>query len=91
MVLIPLLLLLTDIGDREVFTASITIILPICLVSLTATAFTTSIPWQSSLPYLLGSGIGGYSAARWGYLIPSKWLHRILGILIIWGGIRYLC
>ena len=91
MVLVPLLVLLTDIGEREVFTASITIILPICLVSLVTSAFTTSIPWQASLPYLIGSGIGGYGAVRFGHLIPCKWLHRILGILIVWGGIRYLC
>ena len=91
MVLIPLLVLLTDIGEREVFGASVAIILPVCLVSLAATAFTTSIPWQASLPYLIGSAIGGYGAVRFGRLIPSKWLHRILGTLIIWGGIRYLC
>ena len=23
--------------------------------------------------------------------IPAKWLHRGLGIFILWGGIRYLC
>ena len=91
MVLIPLLILLTDIGEREVFTASITIILPICLVSLITSAFTTSIPWQASLPYLIGSSIGGYAAGKFGHYIPTRWLHRSLGILILWGGIRYLC
>ena len=91
MVLIPLLCLLTPMKDQDVFSASIAVILPICLVSLTATAFTGSIPWRATLPYLIGSGLGGYLAACYGERIPTRWLHRGLGILILWGGVRYLC
>jgi len=91
MVLVPLLGLLAGIEDREVFSASIAIILPICLVSLTATALTGPLPIRSSLPYLIGSGLGGYAAGTLGHYIPTRWLHRGLGILILWGGLRYLC
>ena len=41
--------------------------------------------------YLLGSVIGGLCAAVWGQKIPARWLHRGLGLLILWGGYRYLC
>lgn len=91
MVLVPLLCLLTDLQERDVFSSSIAVILPICLVSLAATALTASIPFWSSLPYLIGSGFGGYAAAKLGHYIPTRWLHKGLGILILWGGIRYLC
>lgn len=91
MVLVPLLSLLTDLEDREIFSASIAVILPICIVSLTATAISGSIAWQQSIPYLFGSAAGGLAAGIWGQKIPAKWLHRGLGILILWGGIRYLC
>ena len=91
MVLVPLLCLLTDFQEREIFSSSIAVILPICLISLTATALTGSIPFRSSLPYLIGSSIGGYAAGKFGHYIPTRWLHRSLGILILWGGIRYLC
>lgn len=91
MMLVPLLSLLTTLEDREIFSASIAVILPICIVSLTATAITGSIAWRESLPYLIGSAIGGLAAGIWGKMIPAKWLHRGLGILILWGGIRYLC
>ena len=91
MVLVPLLSLLTPLEDQEIFGASIAVILPICLVSLTATAISGSIPWQQSLPYLFGSAAGGLAAGIWGRKIPAKWLHRGLGILILWGGFRYLC
>lgn len=91
MVLVPLLSMLTGLDDRDIFSASIAVILPICLVSLAATALSVRIPWQDSLPYLVGSTIGGFAAARWGKKIPVIWMHRGLGFLIIWGGIRYLC
>ena len=91
MVLVPLLSLLTNLEDREIFNASIAVILPICLVSLTATAISGSIAWREALPYLAGSAAGGFAASYWGSKIPVKWLHRGLGVLILWGGIRYLC
>lgn len=91
MILVPLLSLLTALEDDEVFGASIAVILPICIVSLTATAISGSIAWQQSIPYLFGSAAGGLAAGIWGRKIPAKWLHRGLGIFILWGGIRYLC
>ena len=91
MVLVPLLSLLTPLEDEAIFSSSIAVILPICIVSLAATAITGSIPWQAALPYLIGSAAGGMAAGIWGHRIPAKWLHRGLGILIIWGGFRYLC
>ncbi len=91
MVLVPLLGLSHGLTEEEVFPASISIILPICLVSLAVTAWTGTIAWQQALPYLAGSAAGGICAGLWGRKIPVKWLHRGLGILILWGGVRYLC
>ncbi|MBE6979299.1 MAG: sulfite exporter TauE/SafE family protein [Ruminococcaceae bacterium] len=91
MVLIPLLGMLTSLEDRQMFSGSVAIILPMCIVSLIATGLTGTIAWKEALPYLPGSAIGGYLAFRYGGKIPVKWLHRGLGILIIWGGLRYLC
>lgn len=91
MVLVPLLSLLTAIDEREIFGASIAIILPICVVSILATAAAGTLAWREALPYLIGSAAGGLAAGLWGQKIPTIWLHRGLGALIIWGGIRYLC
>ena len=91
MILVPLLVVLTDLKESEIFPASISIILPLCLVSLTATALDTGIPWKEALPYLPGSALGGLAAGLLGHKIPVRWLHIILGTLILWGGIRYLC
>lgn len=88
MVLVPLLTALTDLREREIFPSSIAIILPLCLVSLFFSP--GPLPWAAALPYLIGGGIGGICAGLWGSKIPVKWLHRVLGILILWGGIRCL-
>ena len=90
LVLIPLLTLLTDLSENEIFPASLSVILPVCLVTLAVTSFMADISWMDALPYLPGSALGGILAGRYGHRIPVKWLHRGLGILILWGGFRYL-
>lgn len=91
MVLVPLLTWLTDLNDEEIFPASVSIILPICLVSLSITFQADALSWGIVLPYLTGSATGGILAGLLGKKIPTLWLHRLLGILILWGGVRYLC
>ena len=91
MVLVPLLCLLTDIEEDAIFPASVSIILPICLVCLFLRARGNGLPWPDAAPYLIGSSVGGILAGILGQRIPVIWLHRILGAMILWGGIRYLC
>lgn len=91
MVLVPLLTKLTDLEEQEIFPCSVSIILPICFVSLSMSLNLQTFDWNKSIPYLLGSGIGGLLAGLFGKKIPTRWLHRALGILILWGGVRYLC
>ena len=88
MVLVPLLSALTDLDEQEVFGASVSIILPICVVCL---VLSPRLPaFSTALPYLLGSCLGGVLAPHISRKIPTLWLHRVLGIFILWGGIRYL-
>ena len=90
MVLVPLLTLLTDLEEQEIFPASVSIILPICLVCLGFTAAKATLPWAQAFPYLLGSVAGGILTGLFGRKIPTVWLHRLLGLLVLWGGVRYL-
>ena len=91
MVLVPLLVWLTKLQDEEIFPASVSIILPICLVTLSLTFQWNAVPWNTVILYLAGSAIGGILAGILGRRIPTVWLHRLLGVLILWGGFRYLC
>ena len=91
MVLVPLLTILPGLSDDLIFSSSVAIILPICAVSLAFILPGASYSFVTALPYLFGSLIGGLLSWRLAKIIPTKWLHRILGIFILWGGIRYLC
>ena len=91
MLLVPLLTLLTDLEDSEIFPTSVTIITPLCLVSLFLSPRSNAFTWSDMFPYLCGSTAGGVLAGIFGRKIPTVFLHKFLGLLILWGGIRYLC
>lgn len=91
MVLVPLLSIFTKLEESTMFATSVSILLPVCTVSLLFANGWESFSIYAALPYLFGSAAGGILAGIYGKRIPSIWLHRVLGILIIWGGIRYLC
>lgn len=90
MVLVPLLSSGSDLEENETFSSSIVIILPICIISLLTNSGGT-MPWGAAWPYLLGGTFGGLLAGLLSHRIPTKWLHRFLGVMILYGGIRYLC
>ena len=89
MILVPMLSGNPDFSDEEIFSSSIVIILPICIVSL-LTSSRGILPWHTAWPFLLGGILGGILAGYLGKRIPTLWLHRALGVLILYGGIRYL-
>ena len=91
MILVPLLIRWCGLRDKEAFATAISIILPLCLVSLVVYAIQGALPWGQAWPYLVGSALGGAAAGLWGRRIPTGLLHRVLGVLILWGGVRYLC
>lgn len=88
MVLIPALSLWSDLDRDALFPTSVAVMLPVCVLSLWLSA---TLPWSDALPYLLGSAAGGIGAGLFGKRIPTRWLHRGFGIMLLWGGIRYLC
>ena len=90
MILIPLLNRLTDLDDTVIFPTSVCTILPIGIISLFFTDVNNFVPIKMLLPYLVGGIIGGILAGIFSRKIPIILLHRALGILILWGGIRYI-
>ena len=90
MLLVPMLAFCA-LPEDQVFPTSVAIVVPICLVSLLISPGIQNLPWQEALPYLIAAIPGGLLSGFVGKKIPVKWLHRALGILILWGGIRCLC
>ena len=91
MVLIPALAKWTDAEPESVFPLSVSVMLPVCVLSLFLASHSSPLPWSHALPYLIGSTAGGVLAGHFGRKVPTLWLHRIFGAMLLWGGIRYLC
>ena len=90
MVLVPLLIWLVGLPDKLAFSSAISIILPLCVVSLVIYGRHDMLPLSDALPYLLGGAGGGVLAGLWFQKVPAKWLHLALGALILLGGVRLL-
>ena len=90
MVLVPLLIWLVGLPDKLAFSSAISIILPLCVVSLVIYGRHDMLPLSDALPYLLGGAGGGVLAGHWFQKVPAKWLHLALGALILLGGVRLL-
>ena len=90
MVLVPLLIWLVGLPDKLAFSSAISIILPLCVVSLIIYGQQAMLPISDALPYLLGGAGGGVLAGLWFRSVPAKWLHLALGALILAGGVRLL-
>ena len=90
MVLIPLLTRLCGLEDKKAFASSVCIVLPICLVTIAVCAMKGSFQAQGALPYLLGGAAGGVISGLTFRKVPALLLHRALGALILWGGVRLL-
>ena len=90
MVLIPALMAWTDVEPESLFPISVSVMLPVCLLSLVLAARSAPLPWSDAMAYLLGSVAGGLLVGLFGKRIPTLWLHRIFGAMLLWGGVRYL-
>lgn len=90
MLLIPGLKSLSGVEDQALFPMSVSVMLPVSVLTLTISAMSAPLPWSEAWPYLAGSAAGGLLVGIWGRRISVLWLHRILGIMLLWGGVRYL-
>lgn len=88
MLLVPLLTGLCRVEDKKAFATSVAIILPICLTSLAVYLLRGSGDVAATIPYLIGGLAGGVlGGLLFGKLKPAL-LHKALGALIVWGGVR---
>ncbi len=90
MVLLPLLGKTTELKDKEVFANCVAIILPISLISAVVYFLRGGSFASESVPYLIGGAIGGVIAGVLLKKLKAVWLHRALGLFILWGGVRLL-
>lgn len=90
MVLVPLLICFCGLSSRTAFASALSVMLPVSLVSMTVFQLTDGLPFSESVPYLIGGFAGGILAGLFYKEIPTTLLHRVMGILILWGGVRLI-
>jgi uncharacterized membrane protein YfcA len=90
MLLTPLLRRWVGLEQREALATSLAVIFPLCVVSAAVDYCRGALDPAGALPYLLGGLAGGFLGGRIFIKIPVKWLHRLMGAVILYGGIRTL-
>lgn len=90
MVLVPLLVHLGGLADKKAFSSAVSIILPLCLVSIVVYGMHGALPIHDAIPYLIGGAAGGVIAGLTFQKVSARFLHLALGALILFGGIRLL-
>lgn len=90
MILVPLLTRWGKLEDKKAFATSISIIAPLCLVSIGIYFFQGTLDVGLAVPYLIGGFFGGLLGGKLFRKIPAGFLHKALGIIILYGGVRSL-
>ena len=90
MIVVPLLILLVKLEDKNAFSSAISIILPLTIVSLVIYAKNGALDVKTALPYLLGGAGGGILAGLWFKKVSARFLHSALGRLSHFGGARLI-
>ena len=90
MVLLPLLAKYCDLEEKEVFACCIAIILPLSAVSLGIYFLQGGVIEGDGFAYILGGLAGGLCGGMLLKRLGTQWLHRIMGVFILWGAWRLL-
>lgn len=90
MVLVPLLTRWCGLEDKHAFATAISIILPLSLVSIVVHALAGPLPLAEAAPYLAGGLAGGLLGGLLFRRVSANFLHKLLGVFILWGGVRLL-
>lgn len=90
MILVPLLTRWCRLDGKKAFATALSIILPLCLVSLAVYCMHGALDFSLALPYLIGGFGGGLLGGLLFKKVSAGFLHRALGLIILWGGIRLL-
>lgn len=90
MILVPLLTRWGGLEDKKAFATSIAIIAPMCLVSIFIYWHHGQLDFGAALPYLAGGLFGGLLGGKLFKKMSAGVLHKLLGLFILYGGIRSL-
>ena len=86
LILVPFFIRILKLDPQKALPTSIAVILPLSVVS--AFAYKINIEVQTLLPFLFGGLSGGFLGGAIFKYVPTLKLRKILGIFIIYSGLR---
>ena len=86
--LVPLLTSWADMKQKHAFATSIAIIVPLSVVSLIVFWMRNGLDFNVAWPYLIGGAAGGVVSGFFFKGMSPTLLHRLFGILLLYGGVR---
>ena len=89
-VLVPLLTGWCKTGQKRALASCVAVILPFCVLSAVIYLLRTGLSLLMALPYLLGGLAGGIVGGMLFRKMPGRWLRRLFGVFLVYGGVRYL-
>lgn len=87
---VPCLEKFKNLEPHKAHATAISIILPLCIVSIFVYSKHTTVEFQYVLFVSIGGIIGGYIGAKFLKKISPTWLHRIFGIFMLIGAWRMI-
>ncbi len=90
MILVPFFCKWIKIPEREAFATSVSVILPMSVVSAIVYLMRADFEFGQSVPFLVGGLVGGILSGLVFKKVPTGLLRKALGLFIIYGGVRSL-
>lgn len=88
--LVPLFISLTKMEEKKAFATSVAVIFPLSIASLIVFLIRGENIFATGLPFVIGGVLGGLVSGKIFRRIPTIWLHRLFGVLILYGAVRTL-
>lgn len=86
--LVPLFISWAKLEEKKAFATSVAVIFPLSIVAFVIFAMKGAVEWRLAWPYVIGGAVGGLLSGTLFKRMSADWLHRIFGLLLLYGGVK---
>lgn len=86
--LVPLFISWAKLEEKKAFATSVAVIFPLSASALAIFALRGGVNMTLAWPYVIGGAIGGLLSGTLFKRMSAKWLHRVFGLLLLYGGVK---
>ncbi len=86
--LVPLFISWIRMDEKKACATSVAVIFPLSVVAFTVFALRGGVEFSLAWPYVIGGTVGGLLSGTLFKRVSAKWLHRLFGALLLYGGVK---